>query len=176
MVPGVVRAAARRSWSGSWPVGLVTSESASRTGDATQDSAVGLVLDAVRMAGTEVVTVPATPIGIILALTVCLSPGTDSATTRVRILGALRPGRPGAVFDPASAAMGNSLYTSAVVAAVAAIPGVDAVRVTEARRLSEPAGSTHDVLVMGPTEIAVCDDDNAAPDRGRIELSIQGGR
>jgi hypothetical protein len=63
-----------------------------------------------------------------------------------------------------------------VVAAVAALPGVDAVQVTEARRLSDPPGTLESVLPMGPAEIAVCDDDAAAPDRGRIELTIEGGR
>jgi len=29
---------------------------------------------------------------------------------------------------------------------------------------------------MAPDEIAVCDDDSSAPERGRIELTIEGGR
>jgi len=29
---------------------------------------------------------------------------------------------------------------------------------------------------MAPDEIAVCDDDASAPERGRIELTIEGGR
>jgi hypothetical protein len=48
--------------------------------------------------------------------------------------------------------------------------------VTQARRLSEPDGTLHNVLTMGPADIAVCDDDAKAPDRGRIELTIEGGR
>jgi hypothetical protein len=80
------------------------------------------------------------------------------------------------VFAPAAHSLGTSVYLSTVVAAVAGVPGVDAVRVTEARRLSEPAGTNHEVIEIGPAEIAVCDDDAAAPDRGRIELSVEGGR
>ncbi|MFG2053040.1 hypothetical protein ACGFI9_03330 [Micromonospora sp. NPDC048930] len=175
-VPGVARAAARRSWSGCWPVGLVAVETGSDPADPSVDAAVGEVMDAVRMAGTEVVTLPATPVGLLVAVTVCLTPGTDPALARLRILAALRPGRPGAVFSPTAHPLGTSVYVSTVVAAVAAVPGVDAVRVTEARRLSEPAGTYHEVLVVGPDEIAVCDDDAAAPDRGRIELTVEGGR
>lgn len=175
-VPGVARAAARRSWSGSWPVGVVSVESATDTDDPGLDALVGQALDSVRMAGTEVVTRPATPIGLLIALTVCLIPGTDPALARLSILAVLRPCHPGAVFAPASHPLGTSLYTSTVVAAVSAIAGVDAVRVTEARRLSEPAGTLHTVLAMGPAEIAVCDDDVAQPDRGRIELRLEGGR
>lgn len=170
-VPGVVRVTARRSWSGSWPVGLVAVEASADVNSAVED-----VMDAVRMAGTEVVASPATPVGLLLGLTVCLTPTSDSALARVQILAALRPGRPGTVFAPAAHPLGTSVYTSHVVAAVAALPGVDAVRVTEARRLSDPPGTLENVLLMGPEEIAVCDDDTAAPDRGRIELTIEGGR
>lgn len=177
-VPGVVRAAARRSWSGSWPVGLVSVESSTDTDtdDLDVDAAVGEVMEAVRMAGTEVVAQPATPIGLFIALTVCLRPGTDTSIARTSILAVLRPGDPGAVFAPAAHPLGTSVYVSTIVAAVAAVPGVDSVRVTEARRLSEPAGTLHSVLTTGSAEIAVCDDDPAAPDRGRIELVIEGGR
>jgi hypothetical protein len=176
VVPGVARAAARRDWSGSWPVGVVSVESRTDRDDPTLDAAVEQVMDAVRMAGTEVVVVPATPIGLLLALTVCLTPGTDASVARLAILAALRPGSPRAVFAPASHPLGTSVYVSTVVAAVAAVRGVDAVRVTEARRLSEPAGTLHQVLPMGPAEIALCDDDAGAPDRGRIDLTLEGGR
>jgi hypothetical protein len=59
---------------------------------------------------------------------------------------------------------------------VAALPFVDAVSVNEARRLSDPAGTLTAVLQMGPAEMGVCDDDPAAPDRGRIDLTLEGGR
>jgi len=175
-VPGVERAAAHRDWSGSWPVGVVAVETTTDRGDPDVDAAVGQVMEAIRMAGTEVVTLPATPIGLLIALTVCLTPSTESATARLRILGTLRPGHPGAVFSAEAHTLGSSVYTSAVVAAVAAVPGVDAVRVTEARRLSDPPGQNDTVLLMAPDEIAVCDDDASAPERGRIELTIEGGR
>jgi hypothetical protein len=68
------------------------------------------------------------------------------------------------------------VYVSAVVAAVAALPQVDAVAVTEARRLTDPPGTLNSVLPMGPAEVAVCDDDANAPDRGRILLTVEGGR
>ena len=72
--------------------------------------------------------------------------------------------------------MGTDVYLSTVVAAVAALPHVDAVNVTEARRLSQPPHTLDAVLVMGPAEVAVCDDDSSAPDRGQIVLTVEGGR
>lgn len=175
-VHGVQRAAAHRDWSGSWPVGVVAVETTSDRADPDVDATAGQVLEAVRMAGTEVVTLPATPIGLLIALRVCLTPSTESATARLRILAALRPGRPGAVFSAQAHTLGSAVYTSAVVAAVAAVPGVDALRVDQARRLSDPPGQNDTVLLMAPDEIAVCDDDAFAPERGRIELTIEGGR
>jgi hypothetical protein len=185
-VPTVLGASASRSWSGSWPVGVVAHESVSgdRDGAADQQAAarvqaqVQSILDSVRMAGTEVVSVAATPVGILIALTVCLYPGSDPAGARAAILARLRPGDPSApgLFAPGSHPMGTDVYLSAVVAAVAALPQVDAVAVTEARRLSDPAGTLDAVIVMGPAEVAVCDDDPDAPDRGRIVLNVEGGR
>ncbi|HEX4698912.1 MAG TPA: baseplate J/gp47 family protein [Actinomycetes bacterium] len=175
-VPGVERAAAHRDWSGSWPVGVVAVETTTDLADPDVDAAVGQVMEAVRMAGTEVVTLPATPVGLLISLTVCLTPSTESATARLRILAALRPGQPGAVFSAEAHTLGSAVYTSTVVAAVAAVPGIDAVRVTEARRLSDPPGQNDTVLLMAPDEIPVCDDDASTPERGRIELTIEGGR
>jgi hypothetical protein len=185
-VPTVLRATARRSWSGSWPVGVVAYESV--PGDAGQQAdpvaaaqlqaQVQSALDAVRMAGTEVTSVAATPVGIVIALTVCLYPGADPAAARAAILASLRPGTrdaPG-LFAPGAFRMGTDVYLSTVIAAVAALPQVDAVAVTEARRLSDPAGTLETVLVMGPAEVAVCDDDPSAPDRGHIQLTVEGGR
>lgn len=185
-VPTVLRASALRSWSGSWPVGVVACESlAGDRGDSVDPQAAGRVqvqvqsiLDSVRMAGTEVVSVAATPVGILIALTVCLYPGSDPASARAAILARLRPGDPSApgLFAPGSHPMGTDVYLSAVVAAVAALPQVDAVAVTEARRLSDPAGTLEAVIAMGPAQVAVCDDDPNAPDRGRIVLNVAGGR
>jgi hypothetical protein len=185
-VPTVLRATARRSWSGSWPVGIIAYESVpGDKGEAAEPAAVMQVqtqvqsaLNAARMVGTEVVTVVATPIGILIALTVCLYPGSDPDAARAAILASLRPGTPDApgLFAPGSFRMGTNVYLSTVVAAVAALPHVDAVAVTEARRLSEPPGTLDSVLVMGPAEVAVCDDDPNAPDRGRIQLTVEGGR
>jgi hypothetical protein len=185
-VPAVLRAAARRSWSGSWPVGLVAYEPVSGGQEGEADPAAAALLqaqvqstlDAVRMAGTEVVSVAATPVGILIALTVCLYAGSDPDAARAAILASLRPGTPDApgLFAPGSFPMGTDVYLSRVVATVAALPQVDAVAVTEARRLSDPPGTLDAVLVMGPDEVALCDDDPSAPDRGRILLTVEGGR
>jgi len=94
---------------------------------------------------------------------------------RLRVL---RPGsdaQPG-LFHPSRLQLGAAVYVSAAVAAVAALPGVDAVQAVEARRLSDPAGTVHDVIALGPDEVAVLDDDPSRPVRGRLDIRVRGGR
>lgn len=180
--PAVRQATARRIWAGSWPlvevvVDLEVDDPAGPTGRAARTS-VQAVLDDLRMAGTEVAVVAGRGVGLYVALEVCVLPGIDPGEARGRVLQALRPGadaRPG-VFHPSRLEMGAAVYCSAVVAAVAALDGVDAVEVTEARRLSDPPGTLHQVLTFAPDEVPLLDDDPDRPDRGRLDVVVRGGR
>ena len=51
---------------------------------------------------------------------------------------------------------------------------LDAVEPTDARRLSEPKGTVHDVIVVAPSEVAVLDDDPSQPERGRLDIAVKG--
>ena len=111
-----------------------------------------------------------------IALEVCPSPGFDPAALQVQILQLLRPGTdasPG-LFHHSRMLLGASVYLSSVLAAVAELPGVDAVEPTDARRLSEPPGTVHDVIAVAPDEIAVLDDDPSRPERGRLDVTVKG--
>jgi predicted phage baseplate assembly protein len=176
--PLVERAMAQRSWSGSWPViatvvDLVSGGSESDEGARAELQAQ---LDDLRMLGTEVAVVSGTPVGLYVALEVCARPGADPGELRGEILGVLRPGpddRPG-LFHPSRLQLGSAVYLSTVVAAVAALARVDAVAVHEARRLSEPPRTVHEVITFGPDEVAVLDDDPARPARGRLDVQVLG--
>jgi hypothetical protein len=178
--PVVQRAIARRVWAGAWPVittvvDLLVNDLTSTEGAAAR-AGLQVTLDGLRMLGTEAAVVSGTPVGLFLAIEVCLRPGAVPETVRAEILAKLRPGtddRPG-LFHPSRLLLGDAVYTSAVVAAVAALPAVDAVAVNEARRLNEPAGTLHHVLTFGPAEVPVLDDDPARPDHGRLSLSLRG--
>jgi hypothetical protein len=94
---------------------------------------------------------------------------------RRRILAVLRPGTaqaPG-LFHPSRLQLGRPVYVSAVLAAVSAVPGVDAVEVREARRLGEPPGTVHQVLTAAATELPVLDDDPTTPTRGRLDVVVR---
>jgi hypothetical protein len=176
--PLVERAMAQRSWSGSWPVIATVVDLASGGLETDEQARTQLQaqLDDLRMLGTEVAVVSGTPVGLFVALEVCARPGADPEELRLEILGVLRPGpddRPG-LFHPSRLLLGSAVYLSTVVAAVAALARVDAVAVREARRLSEPAPTVHDVIAFGPDEVGVLDDDPARPERGRLDVQVYG--
>ena len=178
--PLVERAMARREWSGSWPVvtTVVDLRVQEPAAAAAARAGIAAALDDVRMLGTEAAVVEGAAVGLLVALDVCARPGSDPESVRREVLALLRPGsaeRPG-LFHPSRLALGVAVYTSAVQAAVAALPSVDAVEVTEARRLSEPPGTVHTVLTFAPDEVPVLDDDPARPERGRLDVSVRGGR
>lgn len=176
-LPGIDRATASRAWTGAWPLIQVVVDSNGSDGAADLAAAVGH-LDNLRMLGQEVTVVPGTGVALAIGLSVCARPGIDTGALRQEILRRLRPGSdeaPG-FFHPDNLRLGGTIHTSAVIALVAGIHGVDAVELSMARRLSEPPDTIHEVLTFEQTEIPVLDDDVARPERGRLELSMRGGR
>jgi hypothetical protein len=176
--PLVQRAVARRVWSGSWPL-VTTVVDLTVSGEAADQARAGLLatLDGLRMIGTEAAVVEGAPVGLLIALEVCVLPGVDGERARLDVLAALRPGteeRPG-LFHPSRLVLGSAVYLSSVVAAAAAVPGVDAVEAVEARRLSDPQGTLLQVITVAPEEVAVLDDDPARPERGRLDVTVRGG-
>ena len=176
--PAVQRAIARRTWTGSWPLMTTVVDLEVQDDDLAGEALtrLGSTLDGLRMLGIESAVVEGTPVGLAIALEVCPSPGFDPAALQVQILQRLRPGTdasPG-LFHHSRMLLGASVYLSAVLAAVAELPGVDAVEPTDARRLSEPTGTVHDVIVVAPDEVAVLDDDPSRPERGRLDVKVEG--
>ncbi len=176
--PAVQRAIARRTWTGSWPLVTTVVDLDVDADDVAQEALARLAatLDGLRMLGVESAAVEGTPVGLVIALEVCPNPGFDPAALEVQILQLLRPGTdesPG-LFHHSRMLLGASVYLSSVLAAVAELPGVDAVEPTDARRLSEPQGTVHDVIVVAPDEVAVLDDDPSQPERGRLDIAVKG--
>ncbi len=174
---GIDRATATRAWTGAWPLIRTVVDTDGSDPDADLAAAIAH-LDNLRMLGQEVTVVRGTGIPLAIGLSVCVRPGIDGEGARQEILRRLRPGideAPG-FFHPDNLRLGGTIHTSHVVAIVAAVHGVDAVELTMARRLTEPESTIHEVLTFEQTEIPVLDDDVARPDRGRLELTMRGGR
>jgi len=107
----------------------------------------------------------------------------EAAVSAVRDSGARPGGSPRGVAAAADVVL-MSLPNSSLIEEVvlgrdglleAAGEGMVIIDLSSAR-LSDPPGQNDTVLLMAPDEIAVCDDDASAPERGRIELTIEGGR
>lgn len=174
---GIDRATATRTWTGAWP--LIQTVVDLTGSDAQADLAAAAAhLDGLRMLGQEVTVVSGTGVGLAIGLEVCVAPGIDTEDVRREILARLRPGTDDApgLFHPANLRLGGTIHTSSIVTAAAAVQGVDAVDVTMARRLVEPEDTVHEVLTFEAREVPVLDDDAARPERGRLELTMRGGR
>ncbi|MGW0211047.1 hypothetical protein ACWDZ8_36605, partial [Streptomyces sp. NPDC003233] len=96
-----------------------------------------------------------------------------------RVLGNRRlpDGRLG-FFHPDALTFGDPVRVSRLVAAAAAVPGVLSAKVTRLRRLfrTDQGELAAGVLPVGALEVAVCDNDPARPENGRLSIEIGGGR
>ncbi|MET7573984.1 putative baseplate assembly protein [Streptomyces sp. NPDC005492] len=188
--PGVQRAAAVLRWTGSWyeaDVALDTEGTSDLPHALSED--VRLALHRFRRIGHDVVTGPALQVPLDVALTVFVDPDHLSGHVRQALLRALRPGpQPGGgrgFFDPDVLTFGTPVRASALVAAVAGIPGVRHVEVTRLRRLHRftdggggpgPDVPSSGVLRLRPLEIARLDGDSTRPENGWLTLDLRGGR
>jgi hypothetical protein len=187
----VQRAAATMRWTGSSPEIIVAidpfapAQGAHAVNDDAADGllhAIGCHLQRYRRIGHDVRIAWARYVPIDLALTVCVLPGHLRGQVKAALLEALgsrrlRDGRRG-LFHPDSLTFGDGIYLSQVVAAAQAVPGVESVRVDKLERLYEgPGGELENgVLPLGPLEVGRMDNDPSFPERGRLTLTLRGGR
>lgn len=182
-VPSVQRAGARLRWTGSWYEAQVAVDALGA--DVAPDRLLEEVrerLYRVRRIGHEVRVGPGRQVPLRLALCVRAEPSAvaghvRAAVARVLGHGLLADGTP-AFFHPDALTFATPVRVSRIVAAVAALPGVQSVSVTALERLFEPSPDALQggVLLLGPDEIARLDADPARPENGVLELLIGGGR
>jgi hypothetical protein len=184
-VPGVRRAAAELRFTGTQAVVDVAVQP-----ELGEDPAAGLLaevresLDAVRKIGQLVRVLPPRYRPLVVALDVTLSPGTirrEVAHHLARLLSnGWRPDGTPALFNPANLAFAAPVYSSPVIAAVHAVPGVAAVTLTRFGFLDQPAaaGSAAASLELrfGTLEIPRLDNNPTQPEHGYALISLEGGR
>ncbi|MFD5835208.1 putative baseplate assembly protein [Streptomyces collinus] len=182
-LPGVQRAAAELRWTGSVQEAHVAIDAygTASPSPGLLDS-VAQALEAYRRIGHDLVVGPARLVPLDIALTVCAKPGHQHGQILAelyRVLGSgrLPDGRLG-FFHPDALTFGGPVRLSRLVAAAAAVPGVESVEVTRLRRLSgQDRGEREDgVLRLGPLEIATCDNDPDRPENGLLAISLGGAR
>ncbi|HET6355735.1 putative baseplate assembly protein [Streptomyces sp.] len=184
-LPGVQRAAAEIRWTGSVQEAHVAVD-ALGNGDASPEllDSVAYALESYRRIGHDLVVGPARSVPLDIALAVCAAPGHQHGQILAelyRLLGnrPLTGGRLG-FFHPDALTFGEPVRLSRLVAAAAAVQGVESVRVTRLRRLfhEDPLDDTAleaGVLRLGPLEIARCDNDPDRPELGRLSIELGGG-
>ncbi|GAA1445860.1 putative baseplate assembly protein [Leifsonia poae] len=174
--PGVQRAAAELSWTGSWYEARVGIDPAgTETADPSLLSEIAAYLERYRRMGHDLAVVPARSVPLDIELSVCVEPHHLRGDVRERLIEVFGPH---GSFDPDRLTFGMPVRVSRLLSDAQAIPGVESVVVTRLQRLFEPPAGEIDagLLPIGPMEIARLDADPSLPENGRIAFTIGGGR
>ncbi|UAK23287.1 baseplate J/gp47 family protein [Sphingomonas nostoxanthinifaciens] len=179
-LPGVADALAIPVWTGAWWTMLVYVD---RVGGATIDAAfeggVAAGLERYRMMGFDVAVTAARPAPLDIAIEVCAMADAVAADVALRVRRALSPsfGGKGAFFDPDRFGFATALQLSQLIAAVMAVPGVSAARVTRFQRWARVAAGELAAGVIQPNgpEILKLADDASRPELGRLTIVMGGG-
>ncbi|MGA0615027.1 hypothetical protein [Paracoccus sp. KR1-242] len=176
-VPGVARATARQL-GGIFNTIMVLCApgDGDRLDDATS-AAVHAHLDRLRMSGREHVLGAPDYVALDIALLVCPHGQAGAAAIRRAVREALVPGsaaRPG-FFHPSRRGFGESILLPDLLAAVARLPEVGAVKAATFRPLLQAgAPEVAQVILLGATEIAQFMGDESRPELGRLSVRVLG--
>jgi len=181
-LPGISEAQGTMRWTGSWYSAFV---SVAPTGSWTSDLAneVSAGLDRLRMMGVDLVVEEARYVGLDIGLQICVAPSFFIADVRqalwkLLVTGDSCTGAAG-LLNEANFRFGQTVYASPIIAAAQSAPGVAAVTLQRFARLTQPpaqGAAPLAQLTMGPTEIPCCDNDPNRLDRGRLTLTMTGGK
>ena len=180
-LPWVQRANATFRWTGSWVMAFVTADprGAVRITD-DQDLELGRQIDRFRQAGREAYTADPRYADVDLEITICVEPFAYPGQVKERVLEALlgSPGLPvPAFFHPDHFSFGTPLWRSRLEAAIQGIDGVRAVTGIRIRRRGvfdwRPLTGPH--YPVGDHEVIRVENDPDRPERGTLELIMEGG-
>lgn len=179
----VQQAAANLRWTGSWyemqmavdPLGAL--EGDERLFEEVRDS-----LAPFRRMGHDLSVRGAQYVPLDIELVVCVLPGylrghVQAALSDLFSNRRLPDGRLG-LFHPDNLTFGDHIYLSKLVAAAQGVPGVETARVSKLQRLYEGRNGEieNGVLPLGALEVARLDNDPSFPERGKLQLTMRGGR
>jgi hypothetical protein len=130
-----------------------------------------------RMLGQEVQLQDADLVGIELALSIRVRANYFQSEVRREAEQALGRG-PSGFFRPGRLRFGEDLHIADIIQALMALDGVENVCVNRFKRLGSqfPDQSVGGRIVLSGLEIAVCDNQPGAPQRGYFRLNLHGGR
>jgi hypothetical protein len=181
--PALQRASTRLTWIGSWyEADVAVDPLGSYVADDALLAEVEGYLHRYRRMGHDLSVRAAEYVPLDIGLRACVLPHYQRAHVKAALLEAfgdtsLPSGATGA-FHPDKLTFGQSVYVSRIVAAGQRVPGVECLTVTRLQRWGEaPNHELRDgVLALRSWEIAQVDNDPNHPERGRLEITVIGGR
>ncbi|HET7429868.1 MAG TPA: baseplate J/gp47 family protein [Nocardioides sp.] len=180
--PEVSDALAVARWTGAWQTILVhVDREGGRPVDTAFRASLMAHLETYRLAGFDVAVRAAKAVPLDVELAVCALPGEIRGLVGQRVRAALTPVGPDGgfgFFHPDRFTFGTPLYLSALVAAVMAVPGVQSVTPVVFQRFARLSQGelALGVVKPGETEVLELRDDPSFPERGRLRITMGGGR
>jgi len=181
--PGVQKALATRRWTGSWHTIFITVD---RLNGQRVDARfkVGLLnfLENFRLAGDKIEIEDPRFVPLDISMTVTVKKQYFKSTIQKILLGVFsnRVSGDGTVgfFSASNITFGGQIYLSQLVAAAVSIDGVESVYVTRFQRLGKPSNQALEegVIRFNRLEIAQLDNIPSAPQNGKIQFDLEGGR
>lgn len=181
--PDIQKAAGTRRWTGSWHTMFVTADRyRGLPVDDTFENEMVRYLDRYRLAGQDVEIDGPRFVALDIAMTVCADgdyfrSDVKQALQEALSCRSLANGRLG-YFHPDNFTFSDTLYLSSLVAAALEVAGVQYVDVTQFHRWGEEPDNelTAAKIEFGRLEIPRVDNDPNAPENGRLELTMEGGK
>jgi hypothetical protein len=182
LYPGVQRAAATLRWTGSWHTVFITVERDQQQAlDTSFIDGLKAYLDGYRMAGVDLEVEDGTQVPLLIQMSVCVQPSYVATDVQQALLAVfssgVQPDGTSGLFNPGRLDLGQPFYLSPLIAAAQAAEGVASVQILTFERQDQPspAGLLAGVLVPQRLEFFVLDNDPNYPERGRFDLTVEGG-
>jgi hypothetical protein len=134
------------------------------------------------MAGYDLEVAAPRYVPLDVALHVCVAEGYFRSEVRRAVARALSsqvlPDGTLGHFHPDNFTFGQAVYLSQVIAAVQSVEGVDTVRADRFQRMADPdrVSLADGVVAIGALEIAQLANNPSFRERGKLELSVGGGK
>lgn len=179
--PEVQKAVATRRWTGSWyTIFLTVDRVGGRPIDRAFKQKLGALLEPLRLAGHDLEIEAPQFVPLDIALKVQVRGNYFRSAVKESLLkilgnGVLSDGSKG-FFHPDNLSFAQPLYLSDLIATAMKVEGVRSVTVERFQRRQQPSPQALKTgkISLGPLEIAT-DNDPTVPDRGRLELKMEGG-
>jgi predicted phage baseplate assembly protein len=182
-LPWVQQAGTAFRWTGSWLSVLTSADpnSAEQPDIEQLESLTGL-LNQRRLAGYESYVLPPSYASVDLRITICGLSSAFASDVESAVLTRLRPGPlPGGgfgFFDHSRWGFGQGLESSALLAAIAGVPGVAGVyQVLYRKRDVQPDWAPlPETVPLAADEILRVDDDPSRPEAGSLQVTVEGAK